>query len=74
MLRGLYETVISDSLLLITWPVKLFPLLIQADWLDMALLSRRDLGYDARTRNHLGLRIFLCFLFLIAQFSIPVVS
>lgn len=40
---------ISDSLLLITWLVKLFPLLIQADWLDMALLPQPDLMHARAT-------------------------
>lgn len=66
---------ISDSLLLITWPVKVFPLLIQADWLDMALLPRPDLGFDVHTHTQLHMQqrivrtfaLFVC-LFEITQF------
>lgn len=60
---------ISDSLLLITWPVKLFPLLIQADWLDMALLPRPDWGCDTHACNCLSeKRVFLCLLFVFVLF------
>lgn len=50
---------ISDSLLLITWSVKLFPLLIQADWLDMALLPQPDLECDARSTVYKRFIFFL---------------